>query len=259
MLVDEEDETVPLGVTMTEIAAVREVGGNDYYTRLVFSKNLINKYKRDTVNINANVVRANHGETKIQVLGSGDPSYKYQQFSLKQSPLTHISAPTAGGTESTLELKVDDVLWEQVPSFYSLGINALAYVVRIQDSGETNIIFGDGIHGKRPTAGIENIRARYRVGIGRSGMLKASQLNLLMDRPLGARSVTNPLSTSGAEDSERLDDARINAPLHTLTLGRVVSLKDFEDFAKAFAGIAKAQANWIWDNENRSIHLTVGS
>ena len=156
-------------------------------------------------------------------------------------------------------MKVDDVLWEQVPSFYSLGINALAYVVRIQDSGETNIIFGDGIHGKRPTAGIENIRARYRVGIGRSGMLKASQLNLLMDRPLGARSVTNPLSTSGAEDSERLDDARINAPLHTLTLGRVVSLKDFEDFAKAFAGIAKAQANWIWDNENRSIHLTVAA
>ena len=259
MLVDEEDETVPLGLVVSEIAVIHKVGGDGYCTRLAFSKNLVNKYKRDTVKINANVVRASHGETKSYVLGSGDPSHKQQSFSLKHSPLTYVSAPAAGGTKSTLELKVDDVLWDEAPSLYALGTGDQSYTVRIQDSGEANIIFGNGMRGKSPTAGIENIKVKYRVGIGRPGMLKMGQLSLLMDRPLGVRTVTNPLSPSGAEDPEKLIDARINAPLHVLTLERIVSLKDLEDFANAFAGIAKAQAVWIWDGEKRSIHLTVAA
>ena len=35
--------------------------------------------------------------------------------------------------------------------------------------------------------------------------------------------------------SETLEQVRVNAPATTLTLGRVVSLKDYEDFARAFA------------------------
>ena len=42
-----------------------------------------------------------------------------------------------------------------------------------------------------------------------------------------------------------------------LTFERVVSLTDHEDFARAFAGIAKAQAAWLWDGETRLIFVTV--
>jgi hypothetical protein len=38
---------------------------------------------------------------------------------------------------------------------------------------------------------------------------------------------------------------------------RIVSLRDFEDFAAAFTGIGKAQAVWLWDGEQRMVHLTV--
>lgn len=36
-----------------------------------------------------------------------------------------------------------------------------------------------------------------------------------------------------------------------------MSLQDYEDFARTFSGIAKAQAVWVWDGRKRSIFLTV--
>ena len=54
-----------------------------------------------------------------------------------------------------------------------------------------------------------------------------------------------------------LDDARRNAPLHVLTLGRIVSLQDYADFARSFAGIDKALATWTWAGQRRRIFVTV--
>ena len=51
--------------------------------------------------------------------------------------------------------------------------------------------------------------------------------------------------------------ARENAPGAVLTFERVVSLTDHADFARAFAGIAKAQAAWLWNGEARLIFVTV--
>ena len=42
-------------------------------------------------------------------------------------------------------------------------------------------------------------------------------------------------------------------------LDRVVSLQDFEDFARAFAGIGKAQAVDLWSGEKRIVHITVAA
>ena len=42
-----------------------------------------------------------------------------------------------------------------------------------------------------------------------------------------------------------------------LTLDRVVSLQDFEDFARGFAGIAKAIATWSTGSERRGVFVTV--
>jgi hypothetical protein len=42
-----------------------------------------------------------------------------------------------------------------------------------------------------------------------------------------------------------------------MTLDRIVSLQDYEDFARAFAGIAKATATVLWSGERRVVHVTV--
>jgi len=101
------------------------------------------------------------------------------------------------------------------------------------------------------------VRATYRKAIGTSGLVRAEQLSLLLTAVLGVRGVRNPLAASGAEDPEPQDEARRNAPLTVLTLDRVVSLRDYEDFARAYAGIAKALATWIWTGETREVFVTV--
>ena len=78
-------------------------------------------------------------------------------------------------------------------------------------------------------------------------------MSQLLSRPLGLKEVVNPEAAEGAEDAESRDDARKNAPLTVLTLDRAVSLQDYEDFSRTFAGIAKAQAVWVWDGRKRSI------
>ena len=65
---------------------------------------------------------------------------------------------------------------------------------------------------------------------------------MLLTRPLGIKEAVNPVKSSGGDDPETLAAARTNAPLGLLTLGRTVSLSDYEDFCKAFAGVAKARA-----------------
>jgi len=40
-------------------------------------------------------------------------------------------------------------------------------------------------------------------------------------------------------------------------LGRIVSLRDYEDFARAFAGISKALATWTWNGEQHGVFLTI--
>jgi len=227
-------------------------------TTIILRDPLENVYDRATVTVNANVARATHGETvPDEVLGNGDGAVANQRFALKRPPLTYVSAPTPSGARSTLAVRVNEVSWQEASSLYGLGDQSQHYTVRINADGSTVVIFGDGRMGARPSTGAENVTATYRSGIGLDGLVGADTLTLLQIRPLGIRGVTNPLPTTGAADPEALEDARTNAPLTVLTLDRIVSLQDFEDFARAFAGIGKAQAVALWQGTIRLVHVTV--
>ena len=208
-------------------------------------------YDRATARIHANVAPATHGETTQEILGDGDAGRAFQGFQLKQAPLTYVSAATETGAASTLELRVNDVLWAEAPTLYGRAARERVFETRTTDEGATIVQFGDGMSGARPPSGRNNIVARYRKGIGRAGSVKAGALTTALDRPLGLREVFNPLAAAGGEDPETDAGARENAPVTTLTLGRVVSLRNYEDFARGFAGISKAKADWAWDGETR--------
>jgi predicted phage baseplate assembly protein len=216
--------------------------------------------RRDSVRILGNVVPATHGETvDDEVLGSGDGTATHQRFTLRKPDLTHVSGATTSGVVSTLEVRVDGVLWTEVPSLFLAGPQDRVYVVRIDDDSRATVVFGDGERGSRLPTGQENVRARYRSGIGPEGEVPAGSLSLLPQRPLGIASVTNPLPARGGVAPERLDDARVNAPLTVLTLDRVVSVRDHEDFARAFGGIAKARAVALTVRTRLLVHLTVAA
>ena len=78
-----------------------------------------------------------------------------------------------------------------------------------------------------------------------------------LTRPLGLRDVVNGVAAAGADDPEDLDRARTNAPLAVRALGRVVSLADYADVARAFAGVGKARGDLVWDGRRQVVHLTV--
>ena len=85
------------------------------FTVLTFAQSLAYTYVRHTVTINANVAQSTHGETVEEVLGSGDASQAFQRFTLRQPPLTYVSASTPSGAQTTLEVRVNDLLWHEVP------------------------------------------------------------------------------------------------------------------------------------------------
>lgn len=217
---------------------------------------LAGSYKPAEARINLNVARATHGETVQEILGDGDARAPSQRFTLKQRPLTYVPTETPAGSESTLEVRVDELLWRARESFIDAGPRERVYTRSIADDGTVSLRFGDGINGARLPSGQSNVRARYRKGTGVGGLVGARQLSLLMSRPLGVKAVINPEPASGAEDPETLETARSAAPTRVLTLDRVVSLQDYEDYARTFPGIAKARAD-VHPTQPDTVFVTV--
>lgn len=248
------------GATISEVVTVREVEHSGGFTTLYFeSPGLQFSYIRKTVKLNANVAVATHGETVAEVLGSGSSSVKHQTFTLKRPPLTFTASSGASGSQSSLEVRVNGVLWSEASGLIDQAPASETYILQITDDGKTNVVFGDGEHGARLPSGVENVGAKYRTGIGSTGMVPAGKLTLLMTKPLGIGGVTNPLPASGAADPEGRDSARVNAPVAIMAMGRIVSLFDAEDFSRAFAGIGKAKSTSLWRNGLEFVHLTVAA
>jgi uncharacterized phage protein gp47/JayE len=234
-----------------------DLPGDKMHTTLALANALAYTYKRDTVILYGNVVKATHGETRQEILGSGNTSKKFQTFGLKQFPLTFVSAPTPSGLESTLSVRVNDVRWPEGDGLVWLDTNDRGYETKTDDYAKTAIVFGDGAHGARLPTGPENIKTTYRFGIGKPGNVTAEQISLLASRPLGLKGVINPLPATGGADRENRDQARKNVPLALMALDRLVSVKDYADFARTFAGIGKATAVELSDGRRTLVHVTV--
>jgi predicted phage baseplate assembly protein len=234
-----------------------ELPGDTLHTRLILSDPLALRYRRDTVAVNANVVAATHGETRREVLGSGDGSQRFQRFTLKQPPLTYVTAPTPDGVASTLEVRVNEIRWQERISLLGLNAATRAYQTNTDDGGKTTVIFGDGHRGARVPTGTENVTAIYRSGIGKGGNVGANKISLLASRPLGVTEVINPQRASGGADPENRDQARRNIPLAALALDRLVSIDDYGSFTRRFAGIGKAAAARLSDGRREIVHITI--
>lgn len=131
------------------------------------------------------------------------------------------------------------------------------FISKTDDESKTTVIFGNGKEGARPPTGIENIKSEYRNGIGKPGSVKAGQISLLVTKPLGVNEVINPLRASGGADKEDRDQARKNAPLAVKALDRLVSVQDYEDFFRTYAGIGKARAEELSDGRRQLVHVTI--
>ncbi len=227
------------------------------HTLITLQSPLLNCYNRQSAAVNVNVVMATNGMSVSEVMGSGSASTPDQSFTLKQSPLTYVQAATPSGSQSTLQVQVSGVDWTEAPTLYDQPPSAQVFTTLNESDGTADVIFGDGVEGATLPTGQNNLQANYRIGSGSSGNVGAGTLTTLMDRPLGVSGVTNPQAATGGQDPQSIDNIRTNAPQSVLTLGRAVSITDYQSYAATYAGIAKAYAIWIPSGPGRGVFLTV--
>ncbi|MGV9847822.1 putative baseplate assembly protein [Streptomyces sp. NPDC003442] len=255
----------PTGVRGTELAVIAavdqrvdpDVPGDHVHTTLTLTADLAYRYRRETVRVQGNVVPATHGESRDEPIGSGDPALANQTFTLWQSPLTWLPADNPLGATPALEVRVDGLLWHRVDSLAGRGPRERVYVTGTTGDGRTTVTFGDGVHGARLPGGHENVRARYRFGTGEAANVPADRVTQALTRPLGVTAVTNPQPATGGADGDGPGLTRRTIPLAVSALDRLVSLQDYEDFARSRAGIGRAAARELFDGRRRVLQVTV--
>jgi hypothetical protein len=196
-----------------------------------------------------NVLETFRGETvRDEVLGSGDASVAGQSFQLKKKPLTYVASPTADNDRavaSTLKVWVDGIQWEEVPTFFGVGADDAVYILRQSDQGDTKVIFGDGIRGRRLPTGRYIVMASYRFGAGAKAP-PSDGITQIAKPVKGLKSVRNPLPAGGGADADSAEHIRTHGPDSALLLGRAVSIRDFEAAVAGMAGVRAVRAEWRW-------------
>ncbi len=205
------------------------------------------------VNTFGNVVSATRGESvPSESLGTGDASVANQSFTLKKQPLTYVSAPSSGnesGVASTLLVRVNGVLWTEVPYLFGQEPDAQVYTVRQDDEGSSTIRFGDGITGSRLATGA-TVVAAYRFGAGESAPPSGS-ITQMIKAIKGVSGIKNPVAAYGGSDAEDAENIREYAPDSALTLGRAVSTADMQAIAAGVPGVRSVRAEWNWHEKRQ--------
>ncbi len=232
-------------------------GSDTLHTNLVLANSLAYQYDSSTVTIHGNTVHATHGQTQGEVLGDGHAGEALQRFALHQAPLTYLPAATPNGASSTLVVRVNDVRWHEADNLFELGPSDRQFATETDDAGTTTAVFGNGAHGSRVPSGTGNVKAVYRSGTGQAGNVDAEQISQLATQPPGVKGVINPLRAAGGAEGDTRDQARRNVPIATAALDRLVSVRDYADFARKFAGIGKASARQLTDGRSLVVHLTI--
>jgi hypothetical protein len=210
------------------------------------------------VSVYGNLVEATQGKTEREaVLGNGDSRQVFQTFKLPKSPLTYFNSKSeTPPAVPELQVYVNDRLWQRVPSFFNHGPKEEIYIVREDTNGDSWVQFGDGKTGARLPSGIKNVVTKYRTGIGAHGGVKENT-SIQGGRLDRFDQIGLPGVVSGGAQPETGENARKAAPGKIQSLGRLVSLKDFESETLAIPGVSKASAAWQLEDNIPTLVVTV--
>src|SRR5262249_41949651 len=154
------------GITATSLTKgdvfAWRVSSEPVHTILTLASPLAYKYEANSVSLYGNVVNATHAQTVAEVLADGDASQVFHTFALHHSPLTSRSAPTPGGAQSPLTVRVNEIEWHEADNLAALGPTDRGYITQTDDADQTSVIFGNGEHGALTPTGNVNIKAVYR-------------------------------------------------------------------------------------------------
>ena len=114
--------------------------------------------------------------------------------------------------------------------------------------------FGNGIYGKIPPIGKDNIMVSYQIGGGSSGNKLAFEIKDLKSSIPFVDKAFNPLSSSGGDDVEIIENSMDRSPQRLKNRDRAVTAEDFEQITyQTSRAIARVKClentgnNWQYD------------
>jgi hypothetical protein len=212
------------------------------------------------ITVFGNLLYTTRGESAFnEVLGDGNAQIPLQSFKLKKKPLTYLAdQPVDDVTpaKSTLQIRVNQVLWQEVPSFFGHGPQEQIYILRTDDEQNTIVTFGDGVSGARLPSGVRNVVATYRFGSGAAAP-PAGAIRQLAGSVKGLRKVESPIAATGGRDPDAPDAIRTAAPKSLLLFGHLVSAPDFEVRASQILGVVKAVAEFLFISPTKGAGMVI--
>jgi len=199
-----------------------------------------------TSEVFGNLIEADQGESQSEVLDAGDSRKEFQTLSLSKSPLTYLHSSKDTPPEvPELNVYVNNQLWTRVSSFFDRKPEDQIYVVRQDGNEKSWIHFGDGKTGSRLPSGIGNVLAKYRTGTGASGKLKSETKIKALEKSDQIEKIHLYDKVYGGTKSENETKAKETASRKIRSLGRLVTLDDYEIETKSLSKVIKASANLI--------------
>lgn len=122
------------------------------------------------------------------------------------------------------------VRWTEVMEFFASESVSRHYRL---DRAAGELEFGDGVRGRIPPAGGDNIKAfAYQAGGGAGGNVKPGEITSAVTAVAGVDSVINPVAGGGGSEAATNDDMLVVGPEQISNRGRAVTPDDFEQLAR---------------------------
>lgn len=184
------------------------------------------------VAVAANVTTAEvpciQGETvSNEIIGSSDGAPD-QKFYLRRRPVVWAS--------ETIEVHDGDtwVAWTRQTDLVESDADDKHYTLETDNQGYVYVCFGDGVFGKTPEPGTNNVRATYRIGGGARGNVAAITVTELLSAVDSADTVSNALPATGGADAETITHARRAALALWRTRETLLRTADVENILRRF-------------------------
>lgn len=175
---------------------------------------------------------------------------KVETFSSSGLPEFIIDLKDAPVLDKTLTVKLNNKEWRndvycnpEVEDFDASKPEDKHYIV---DLTSGRVTFGNGINGKIPPAGTNNITVSYHTGGGVRGNIRPNTINRVLDGQLAEKvNVDNMKAATGGKDSEILKEAIYRARKDLKTVYRAVTSLDYEHIIMNTPKLKVARAKTI--------------
>lgn len=157
-----------------------------------------------------------------------------------------------------IQLAETNDAWLPVRELLASDAFARQFVTETENDGRAYLRFGDGVLGRKPTAG-SNLLATYRIGSGLLGNVGAEAIRHVVSDTLGGALllVRNPLAAQGGVAPESAQAVKLQAPAAFRVQMRAVTAEDWAEVAERHAAVQRAVATLRFTGSWNTVYLTV--